>query len=72
MMTTPIHVMQIAKTYPSGNELWICPDCGRRIVVTWSPRYETLVGIPGDETANHVGGKGGLQITGMRVEQADG
>ncbi len=46
----------------SGAEEWVCPSCGRLMLLRWPPRYEKLVLVPGDDSAIHVGGKGGLQV----------
>ena len=46
----------------SGAEEWACPTCGRRMLLRWPPDYEKLVLEHGDDTAVHVGGKGGLRV----------
>jgi hypothetical protein len=46
----------------SGTEEWICPSCSRRMLLRWPPDFEKLVLEHGEETAIHVGGKGGLQL----------
>ncbi len=46
----------------SGAEEWVCPTCGRRMLFRWRPHYEKLVLEHGDDTAIHIGGKGGLRI----------
>jgi hypothetical protein len=54
----------------SGAEEWACPDCGRRMLLRWPPNYEKLVLERGDDTAIHVGGKGGLRIGQVAVAPA--
>jgi len=54
--------MILAGTAESGAEEWICPSCGRRMLLRWPPDYEKLVLEHGDDTAVHVGGKGGLRM----------
>ena len=54
----------------SGAEEWLCPACGRRVLLRWPPDYEKLVLEHGDETAVHVGGKGGVRIGGFAVTPA--
>jgi hypothetical protein len=61
------HVMILNGCAESGAEEWACPDCGRRVLLRWPPEYERLVLEHGDETAIHVGGKGGVQIGGLEV-----
>jgi hypothetical protein len=54
--------MIVSGTTESGAEEWLCPDCGRRMVLRWPPDYDKLVLEVGDESAVHVGGKGGLRV----------
>jgi hypothetical protein len=46
----------------SGAEEWLCPTCGRRMLLRWPPDYEKLVLEHGDDNAIHVGGKGGVRV----------
>ena len=54
----------------SGAEEWVCPTCGRRMLLRWPPHYEKLILEHGDEAAIHVGGKGGLRVGGVAVAPA--
>jgi hypothetical protein len=54
----------------SGAEEWVCPTCGRRMLLRWPPHYEKLILEYGDEAAIHVGGKGGLQVGQVAVAPA--
>jgi hypothetical protein len=63
------HEMVLENTHPSGAEEWYCPTCGRRFLMQWPPAYEMIVLEPGDQYAQHSGGKGGLRIGGLQVEQ---
>lgn len=49
----------------AGGEEWACPRCGRRLLLRWPPQLEKLVLEPGDVTAIHVGGKGGVRAGGI-------
>lgn len=51
----------------SGAEEWVCPECGRRMLLRWPPHYERLVIEHGDVTAVHVGGKGGVRVSGISI-----
>jgi hypothetical protein len=51
----------------SGTEEWVCPDCGRRVLLRWPPEFERLVVEPGDGRAVHIGAKGGVRMTGLDV-----
>jgi hypothetical protein len=55
------HEMILEETRPSGDEVWSCPECGRRSVMRWLPDYERIVLEPGDERVIHVGGTGGVR-----------
>ena len=54
--------MVLAGSAESGAEEWVCPSCGRRMLLRWPPDYQKLVLEHGDDTAVHVGGKGGLRV----------
>lgn len=56
------HEMILNGSGESGAEEWICPTCGRRMLLRWPPNYEKLILEHGDESAVHVGGKGGLRV----------
>jgi hypothetical protein len=56
------HAMILSGTAESGAEEWLCPSCGRRMMLRWPPDYEKLVLEHGDEAAVHFGGKGGLTV----------
>lgn len=51
----------------SGAEEWVCPTCGRRMLLRWPPEYEKLVLDHGDDSAIHVGGKGGVRVDGFVI-----
>jgi hypothetical protein len=51
----------------SGAEEWVCPTCGRRMLLRWPPDYEKLVLDHGDDSAIHVGGKGGVRVGGFAI-----
>src|SRR5215211_7812027 len=61
------HVMILEKEYPSGEEDWVCPTCGRRFRVNWEPKFKRMVLEAGDEYASHSVGKGGLQMGSMQM-----
>jgi hypothetical protein len=46
----------------SGAEEWLCPRCNRRMLMRWSPEFDTLLLDHGDDTAVHFGGNGGLRL----------
>lgn len=62
------HTMEIAHEYPGGAQEWICPTCGRRVLIKWPPDYQQTVLTPGDENASHCGASGGLHMGQVNVE----
>jgi hypothetical protein len=64
------HEMIFTGKGESGAEEWVCPTCGRRMLMRWPPNYEKLILEHGDEAAIHVGGKGGLRVGQVAVAPA--
>lgn len=62
------HEMVLEKTYSSGVEEWACPECGRRMIITWHP-WKKVVLEQGDIYAAHSGGKGGLKMGSVQITQ---
>jgi hypothetical protein len=60
-----VHEMVLNGHVESGAEDWSCPRCGRRELLRWPPRYERLIVEPGDPKATHIGGNGGVRVSGM-------
>lgn len=56
------HEMILNGRTESGAEEWLCPACGRRMLLRWPPDYEKLIVEYGDDSVVHVGGKGGLRM----------
>ena len=61
------HEMILNGRAESGAEEWVCPDCGRRVLMRWPPDFERLILEHGDDGAVHVGAKGGVRMTGLEV-----
>lgn len=64
------HDMALARRTESGAEEWVCPTCGRRMLMRWPPRFERVVLEEGDGTAVHAGAKGGALMRKSEVTQA--
>jgi len=64
------HEMQLLFT-EGDNEMWYCPTCGRKFIMTWPPHYKKIILEPGDETAIHTGGKGGLTMGAPKVASGE-
>ncbi len=56
------HEMVLVATHDIGADEWYCPACGRRFLMQWPPDYKKIILAPGDESATHRGGKGGVSI----------
>jgi hypothetical protein len=65
--TDPSHQMRLEKSYSSGAEEWFCPTCGRRMIMTWPPKYQKIILEHGDDDALHSSSKGGLQVNTPQV-----
>ena len=58
-MTKPErHAMVLVHTHSSGEEEWLCPVCGRRMMIRWSPTYKRTSLDAGDPLALHSASKG--------------
>lgn len=64
------HEMVLEKTHSSGSEEWVCPECGRRMIISWHP-WKKVVLEHGDIYTAHSGGKGGLKMGPVKITQGD-
>jgi len=64
------HEMVLTGHTESGDEEWVCPRCGRRMLLRWPPHFERLVLEHGDATAIHACGKGGVRVNGITAISA--
>jgi len=71
MIDQQSHEMMLVTTHSSGAEEWLCPECGRRYYMQWTPSFNQIVLEVGDETARHSGSKGGLFMSPTQVNSAD-
>jgi hypothetical protein len=53
------HEMQFERFHASGAQEWLCPLCGRRLLMQWPPSFKKQILEPGDTNAFHTGGKVG-------------
>lgn len=61
------HQMRRAGTRENGAEEWVCPSCGRHLLLRFPPRYQKLVLEPGDELAAHSGATDGVRLGPVEV-----
>jgi hypothetical protein len=66
------HDMVLEKIHASGVQEWGCPVCGRRFLVQWPPEFNMIILEPGDQSANHSGSTGPLQMGPVSFNKGDG
>ena len=49
-----MHTMTLI-TEHEGTEEWLCPSCGRHLLVSWNPVFKKTVLLEGDPAAKHTG-----------------
>jgi hypothetical protein len=59
--------MSLVGLSAAGDEAWVCPDCERRMLVTWAPQFRRTVLASGDESVQHTGSKGGATLASVGV-----
>jgi hypothetical protein len=57
------HETQIVWSDAVDGEEWYCPECGRRLLVYWTPSFKRVVLDRGDDYAVHAGSSGGLSLS---------
>ncbi len=63
------HEMTLVSRTGSGIETWVCPDCGRSVLMRWPPNFESKVIEVGDPSVQHRGVKGGAQLGPVSVDE---
>ncbi len=53
------HQLRLARMHASGAEEWLCPTCGRHLLLRWQPAYQKQVIAAGDPAALHSAGRAG-------------
>lgn len=64
-------MLLLERAHASGAEEWVCPTCGRHLIVQWSPKFKKVVLSAGNENAIHSGSKGGLGISTPEINETD-
>ena len=57
------HLMLQQAVDESGTQEWLCPTCGRHLLLSFPPNYRKIVLDVGDLSTPHVGGAGGISMT---------
>jgi hypothetical protein len=55
MVTNQSHEMRLETVHPSGAEEWMCPECGRRFVAQWEPKFRRVILQQGQDGVAHKG-----------------
>ena len=55
-----MHAMELIREHEDTEE-WLCPTCGRRLLVNWNPKFKRTVLIAGDQSVTHSGFKNQTQ-----------
>ena len=61
------HEMIWEQNQSSGVQKWSCPTCGQSLLVTWTPRFMTVIRKAGNESALHTWGNYQQRGTGKRM-----
>jgi len=67
MLSEQAHKMKLETTHPSGAEEWSCPECGRRFVAQWEPKFRRVILNPGQEETVHIGQAMGLLLEDVKA-----
>jgi hypothetical protein len=59
-----MHTMNLIREH-EGIEEWMCPECGRHMLVTWNPKFKRTILQAGDLSIGHSGFKNNLQLEDM-------
>ena len=55
-----MHTMTLMRKH-EGIEEWLCPICGRHMLVNWQPKFKRTILSAGDLSASHNGFKSEIQ-----------
>ena len=61
---TPAHEMMLVKIYETGVEEWLCPICGRRLMMQRPPQFRRIILAMGDELVSHTASQESLRLVG--------
>ncbi len=55
MVSEQSHEMRLETVHPSGAQEWLCPECGRRFVAQWEPKFRRVILEQGQDEIIHKG-----------------
>ena len=47
-----MHTLDLIRMH-EGTEEWLCPECGRHLLVNWGPKFKRTILEAGDESVGH-------------------
>ena len=62
--------MFLVTTYSSGNQVWHCPICNRRIMFAVEPA-DLIIIETGDNSVSHYGSNGGLNVVSIKCDDGN-
>jgi hypothetical protein len=65
------HQMKVSNVHKSGAQEWLCLECERRVLISWTPSFKRIVLEPGDEMAVHTGAFGGIELGSAAAQKDD-
>lgn len=66
-----MHTMDLIREH-EGTEEWLCPDCGRHMLVNWNPRFKRTVLEAGDPSVGHTAFKNNVQTEELMDKRTGG
>lgn len=66
-----MHTMDLVREH-EGTEEWLCPDCGRHMLVNWNPKFKKTILEAGDSSIGHTAFKNNIQPEDLMDNRVNG
>lgn len=66
-----MHTMDLFREH-EGTEEWLCPECGRHLLVNWNPKFKRTILEAGDQSVGHSGFKNSIKVEDLVDSQING
>jgi hypothetical protein len=66
-----MHKLDLVREH-EGTEEWLCPNCGRHMLVNWTPRFKRTILEYGDMSVGHTAFKNNIQVEDIVDAQVNG
>jgi len=66
-----MHTMDLIREH-EGTEEWLCPNCGRHMLVNWNPKFKRTILEAGDTSVGHNAFKCNVQVDDLVDTQVNG